>query len=105
MMEPPPSQGRIKYPLGSISALTKPEDTGPDGPPMVEVNDLSHICSKESYINIKETHYLRKNLRTGFAIFYGTAGCMLLTARLPSSKLVVYLSVQKSRAAASVVGA
>lgn len=28
-----------------------------------------------------------------------------ITTRLPSSKLVVYLSVQKSRAAANVVGA
>jgi len=35
-----------------------------------------------------------------------TAHCILFhTTRLPSSKLVVYLSVQKSRAAANVVGA
>lgn len=44
IIEPPPSQGRIRKPLGSISALTKLEGGGPVGPPVEEVNDLSHIC-------------------------------------------------------------
>lgn len=44
-MEPPPSHGLIKKPLGSISALTKFVEGGPEGPPVEEVNDLSHICN------------------------------------------------------------
>lgn len=43
MMELPPSQGRIRQPLGSISALTKQVAGGPVGPPVEDVNDLSQI--------------------------------------------------------------
>lgn len=43
-MEPPPSHGRIRKPLGSISALTKLGDGVPVGPPVEEVNDLSQTC-------------------------------------------------------------
>lgn len=43
-MEPPPSQGRIRQPLGSISALTKHGAVGPVGAPLEDVKDLSHIC-------------------------------------------------------------
>jgi len=40
-MEPPPSQGLMRNPLGFISALTKFEEGGPVGPPVAEVSDLS----------------------------------------------------------------
>ena len=53
IIEPPPSQGRIKNPLGSISALTKHDDGGPAGPPVEEVKDLSHICK----LNLRSKQY------------------------------------------------
>ena len=43
MMHPPPSQGRIKYPLGNISARIKDGTEGIVGPPCAPVKDLSQI--------------------------------------------------------------
>lgn len=47
----PPSQGRIRNPLGSISALTKLEAGGPGGPPVAAFKDLSQIYIKQKTIN------------------------------------------------------
>jgi len=43
MMHPPPSHGRIKYPLGNISALTKDWTGGIVGPFCFPVSDRSQI--------------------------------------------------------------
>lgn len=53
-MEPPPSHGLIRYPLGSISALTKGGTGGMLGPFWVLFSDLSHtytdnLGDKEMY--------------------------------------------------------
>jgi len=47
-MDPPPSHGLIRKPLGSISALTKVVEGGPAGPPVEDVKDLSHICQHDN---------------------------------------------------------
>lgn len=44
IIEPPPSHGLIRYPLGSISALTKCGTAGMLGPPRVPLRDLSQTC-------------------------------------------------------------
>jgi len=48
-MDPPPSHGLIRKPLGSISALTKFDGEGPVGPPVEAFNDLSHICQHNHF--------------------------------------------------------
>ena len=78
----------------------KLEGGGPVGPPVEEVNDLSHICTKLRKVNA----LYHKDLKLRMKIKRKTKP-LRLTTRLPSSKVVVYLSVQKSRAAANVVGA
>lgn len=45
-MHPPPSQGRIKYPLGNISARINDCTGGIVGPPCAPVKDLSQIWEK-----------------------------------------------------------
>ena len=56
IIDPPPSQGRIRYPLGSISALAKQVAGGPAGPPVDDVNDLSQICNIKGYaVNCHDT--------------------------------------------------
>jgi hypothetical protein len=46
-MEPPPSQGRTKYPLGSISALTNCCAEAALGPPPEPLKDLSQTLVME----------------------------------------------------------
>ena len=48
-MDPPPSQGLTRKPLGSISARTKVVEGGPVGPPVKDVNDLSHIYNHDNF--------------------------------------------------------
>jgi len=52
-MDPPPSHGLIRKPLGSISALTKFDGEGPVGPPVEAFNDLSHICQHNHFNKLK----------------------------------------------------
>lgn len=47
IIDPPPSQGRIKYPLGSISALTNCAAAVALGPAPEPDKDLSQTCKTE----------------------------------------------------------
>lgn len=104
MMHPPPSHGRIKYPLGNISALTKDWTGGIVGPFCLPVSDRSQICNETSSnkpisrSGCNRTTMCKRNTKTMQVLRQPTT-------KLPSSKIVVYLRVQKSRAGAKVVGA
>jgi len=54
IIEPPPSQGLIRYPLGSISALTKFGTGGMLGPFWVLFRDRSQTCAWKN-VRIKRT--------------------------------------------------
>lgn len=116
MMHPPPSHGRIKYPLGNISALTKDWTGGIVGPFCFPVSDRSQICATNLCWSSNETadksRYKNPNRRRSVIHNYNVARehnkhaiVKQLTTKFPSSRIVVYLSVQKSRAGAKVVGA
>ena len=60
MMEPPPSQGRMRNPLESILALTKLEESGPLGPPVAAVSDFSQTWKDESILYIREENLIKK---------------------------------------------
>jgi hypothetical protein len=69
MMEPPPSQGLIRYPLGSISALTKCCTGGMLGPFCVFLRDLSHIWNRKKfmeYSNVLMYLWIKRNLLSVF---------------------------------------
>ena len=100
MIEPPPSQGLIRQPLGNMSALTKHVAGGPGGPPVKEVRDLSHICKLWTSVRSNVTR-----LTINFYKECPESNSNDLPQDCHLSKVVVFLSVHKSRADANVVGA